>query len=271
VIAPEVVVADELTDRSLQIFRHIVWHLVDVSFQRLVVALRLPVCLWVVRRGQDVPDAEDLQVLPKQSRDVPWSVVREKPGPILHRYVAHPLAFGRQQIAIGGYLANVLNDRDLAKKVMESIAELLSVSSADELQQGLYVLHMGIAWAAVTDRDHKIAKEAASQLLPYSGQIEPSLICSIDHLIGVVAELSGDTIEAAGRYERAIQMLRDAGYRPELAWTCFDYTEMLLKRDDRDDREKATKLQDKTMAIATELGMKPQLERVLAQREMLGA
>ena len=43
VITPEVVATDELTDRNLQIFRRIVWRLVDVSFQRLVVPLQLPV------------------------------------------------------------------------------------------------------------------------------------------------------------------------------------------------------------------------------------
>ena len=133
------------------------------------------------------------------------------------------------------------------------------------------ILHMGVGWAAVTDRNQKVANEAASQLLPYSGQIEPSLICSIDHLIGAVAELSGDTIEAAGQYESAIQMLRDAGYRPELAWTCSDYSEMLLEGDAPGDRDKVTELQDEAITIAQELGMQPLLERVLAQREILKA
>ncbi len=36
-------------------------------------------------------------------------------------------------------------------------------------------------------------------------------------------------------------------------------------------REKATELQDEAIAIAQELGMKPLLERVLAQREILEA
>ena len=38
-----------------------------------------------------------------------------------------------------------------------------------------------------------------------------------------------------------------------------------------DDREKAIELQDEAISIATELGMKPLLERVLAKREILKA
>ena len=46
---------------------------------------------------------------------------------------------------------------------------------------------------------------------------------------------------------------------------------MLLERNAPGDREKATELQDEAIAIATELGMKPLLERVLAQRDILKA
>ena len=54
-------------------------------------------------------------------------------------------------------------------------------------------------------------------------------------------------------------------------YVSFDYGEVLLENDSHGDREKATGLQDEAIAIATELGMKPLLERVLAQREMLKA
>ena len=47
--------------------------------------------------------------------------------------------------------------------------------------------------------------------------------------------------------------------------------EMLLDGEPHGDREKATALQDEAIAIAQEIGMKPLLERVLAQREILKA
>ena len=69
----------------------------------------------------------------------------------------------------------------------------------------------------------------------------------------------------------SVEFCRERHLRPELAWTSSDYAEMLLDRSDPGDREKATELQDEAIAIATELGMKPLLERVLSQREILKA
>ena len=46
---------------------------------------------------------------------------------------------------------------------------------------------------------------------------------------------------------------------------------MLFGIHESDDREKATELQDEAIAIATDLGMKPLTERILARREILKA
>ncbi len=62
-----------------------------------------------------------------------------------------------------------------------------------------------------------------------------------------------------------------AWYRPELAWTCCDYADTLLQRNEPGDREKATGLLDEFLAISIELGMRPLMERVLSRREILGA
>ena len=59
--------------------------------------------------------------------------------------------------------------------------------------------------------------------------------------------------------------------RPELAWTCFDYADALRDRDAEGDRSKAMALLDESLAISSELGMRPLMERVLSRREILGA
>jgi len=64
---------------------------------------------------------------------------------------------------------------------------------------------------------------------------------------------------------------RKAGYRPELAWTCCDYADTLLQRKEPGDREKAMSLLDESLAISSELGMRPLMERVLSRREILKA
>ena len=62
---------------------------------------------------------------------------------------------------------------------------------------------------------------------------------------------------------------RESNYPVALAFCAAKFSDMLLERDAPDDREKAVELQDEAISIATELGMKPLLERVLAKREIL--
>ncbi len=88
---------------------------------------------------------------------------------------------------------------------------------------------------------------------------------------GLANALMGNPDEAADYYEKSIEFGETSGYRPEMAWTCADYSDFLLDRNAPGDRENATELQDEAIAIATELGMKPLLERVLAKREILKA
>ena len=56
-----------------------------------------------------------------------------------------------------------------------------------------------------------------------------------------------------------------------LAWFLCDYADMLIERNNEGDREKAVFLLDESLAISTELGMRPLIERVLSLREILKA
>ena len=42
---------------------------------------------------------------------------------------------------------------------------------------------------------------------------------------------------ASEHFEDALAFCRKAGYRPELAWTCYDYADTLLQRNSLGDRE----------------------------------
>jgi hypothetical protein len=46
---------------------------------------------------------------------------------------------------------------------------------------------------------------------------------------------------------------------------------VLLERDDEGEKSKATSLLDESLAISSELGMRPLMERVLSRREILKA
>ena len=76
---------------------------------------------------------------------------------------------------------------------------------------------------------------------------------------------------AQTHFEDAIAFCRKAGYRPELAWSLFDYADMLLERKSVGDKDKAVAMLDESLAISTELGMRPLMERVLSRREILKA
>ena len=92
-----------------------------------------------------------------------------------------------------------------------------------------------------------------------------------DRLLALLAMTLGESEIAEDHFKAAIEFCARVGYRPELAWTKFDFAQMLQKRNDPGDHDRVIELQDEAIAIATELSMKPLLERVLAQREILKA
>ncbi len=94
---------------------------------------------------------------------------------------------------------------------------------------------------------------------------------SYDRLLGLLAHTIGNLERATAHFGDAQTFCRKAGYRPELAWTCCDYADTLLQRDNPGDREKAMSLLDESLAISTELGMRPLMERVLSRRDILKA
>ena len=113
-------------------------------------------------------------------------------------------------------------------------------------------------------REQYTMLEAISES-PHSGGI------SAHRLLGLLAHTIGNLDGGATHFEESIAFCRKAGYRPELAWTCCDYADMLRDRDDTGDQVKATALLDESLTISRELGMRPLMERVLSRREILGA
>ncbi len=90
-----------------------------------------------------------------------------------------------------------------------------------------------------------------------------------DRLLGILAQAMGETDQAVAHFEDAMTFCRKAGYRPELAWSCCDYADALHDRDGEGDRAKAMSLLDESLAISTELGMRPLMERVLSRQDGL--
>ena len=96
-------------------------------------------------------------------------------------------------------------------------------------------------------------------------------VSSVDRLLGLLSQTMGNLDQAAAHFEDALAFCRKAGYRPELAWTCCDYADMLRESDAEGDQAKAIALLDESLEISSELGMPPLMERVVSRREILGA
>ena len=121
---------------------------------------------------------------------------------------------------------------------------------------------VGLALVAAQRSDALAAREQYEALVPAGGTI---LLWSmaVDRLLGLLAHTMGDGNLASDHFETALAFCRDAGYRPELAWTCHDYAEALLQRGNPGDLETATSLLSESLAISTELGMRPLMDRVI--------
>ncbi len=103
------------------------------------------------------------------------------------------------------------------------------------------------------------------------------MMVSADRLLGLLAQTMGKLDEAASHFEDALAFCRKAGYRPELAWTSCDYADAMLdprvssRRTTGESRQKAISLLDESLAISSELGMRPLMERVTERLERIQA
>ncbi|MFQ6029864.1 MAG: hypothetical protein ACE5Q6_20505, partial [Dehalococcoidia bacterium] len=160
-----------------------------------------------------------------------------------------------------------LTDRfDLAKAAAEPI---IATSAAVPY----YVLYArsGLALMAVQRGDVGLAAEQYRVLSPHRGILVAGATMSSDRLLGQLSHTMGNLDQAKTHFEEALTFCRNAGYRPELAWSCCDYADALLQRNNPGDREQAMSLLDESLAISTELGMRPLMERVLSRRDILKA
>ena len=117
---------------------------------------------------------------------------------------------------------------------------------------------MGMALMAVQQDDSEAAAEQYAALHSVH-HMTPGI--HADRLLGLLAQTIGKFDNAAGYFEDVLAFCRKAGYRPELAWTCYDYAALRLAQGQP---ERALMLLEEALAISTELGMRPLMERVVA-------
>ena len=90
---------------------------------------------------------------------------------------------------------------------------------------------------------------------------------TFDRLLALLAVTFGQIERALSHFEDGLAFCERAGYRPEYAWTAYDYAEALLLRDRPGDGERAAALRQAAVEIAGELEMRPLIERILASEK----
>ena len=126
---------------------------------------------------------------------------------------------------------------------------------------------VGLALLAVQKGDGVAAHEHYDILQATRNTMMAQGVIAADRLLGLLCQTMRNREQAAVHFEDALAFCRQAGYRTELAWSCHDYADALLQRNERGDREKAISLLDESLAISTELGMRPLMERVATLQE----
>jgi DNA-binding CsgD family transcriptional regulator len=156
-----------------------------------------------------------------------------------------------------------------ARRLAKGVAEKDLAMARATLQKGSPLPMIdGVAWVgralfALDERKHDESIRALEGLRPFNGRMLVPLMMT-DRVSGLLAHAVSRITDATCHFENALTFCRRARYRPELAWTCFDYARLLLESGGRDDRQKASDLLQEAHAIASELDMRPLLNQVVA-------
>ena len=195
-------------------------------------------------------------------------------------------AYIARLIAYVGYLNDSTDHFDIAETAAESVLSgtlppwaaltaryalaLLAIARSDTntaAEQYVALDPTGDGWLA-----------SSTPLGSYGGLgLHPQVMGSLekamahDRLLGLLCETMGRLEQAQSHFELALVCCRESGFRPEEAWCCHDLANVILQRDNSEDRSRALSLLDESLAISSELGMRPLMERVLSRREILGA
>ncbi|MCH7801487.1 MAG: AAA family ATPase [Chloroflexi bacterium] len=122
------------------------------------------------------------------------------------------------------------------------------------------------AIVAVLRNDEAAAAEQYSALEQDKGTVGNSCF-NVDHILGLLAKTLNNLDDARTQFEDAMTFCRKANYRPELAWTLYDYSDMLIEGNGISDQYMAKALLDESLSISTELDMGPLKERVESRRD----
>ena len=129
---------------------------------------------------------------------------------------------------------------------------------------------VGLALVAVQRNDVAAAVEQYTALAPVPGIMV--FYIGTDQVLGLLSVTLDRLDQAVAHFEDSLDFCRKAGYRPNLAWTCYDYAGALIvgahgRAPLPGGLERASSLLEEALSMATGLGMKPLMERVTTRQQ----
>jgi DNA-binding CsgD family transcriptional regulator len=232
--------AREFSDRALS--------MVPKDIQTLAWRVQLEYQMGEFREGESYLD----QLLGSLSLGQPWSLDR----PIEHSYSAIVIPMMIQ-------ITGVADQSGRAAKAARAV--LASRSAAPESSQWA---RLGVALLAVHQGDIASASVQYRELQSYSARMTKGGPVTIPRVLGLLARTLGHADLAASHFEDGLAFCRPAGYRPELAWICYDYAQLLLEMRHH---QKGSQLLSEALSISTELGMRPLVNKARQLHENIEA
>ena len=174
-------------------------------------------------------------------------------------------------MAISSYLECSF-DPGMTVDLVNKVNEWSSLRNIDINQHAELGLRYGLAVFVTLREDKILGQEQYSRIsqLVRSGDVCAYGVSS-QRVLGDLAKILEDNTRAEEHYQRSVKFCRGTGFKPELAWSLYEYADLLLTRDGDRDREKAGPMLDEALALTTDMGMKPLMEKVLSKREILKA
>lgn len=149
---------------------------------------------------------------------------------------------------------------EVARKAGDSL-----VSLAPDYLTLATMARTGLALIAVGEEDPVASGQQYQNLKLLQGIMQRHVPISGDRVLGLLARTAGDRDEVEAHFQGAMDFCKTAGYRPELAWTYFDYAEFLLNRGRTGDQIQAATLLEKALDVSRDLGMKPLIAKAVSK------
>ncbi|MEE8440450.1 MAG: hypothetical protein V3S41_01920 [Spirochaetia bacterium] len=123
----------------------------------------------------------------------------------------------------------------------------------------------GLALIAATDDDRDLSEAYYRELRRAPRAMRGGLLISTDRLLALLSRATGRHGAAIRHFRRALRFSR-AGFRPEMAWTLYDYAESLVCRGSHRHESRTTGLLRRSEEVATDLGMVLLLRKIAVLR-----